>query len=85
MILDSDSGSQGVKGSAFRVPEGQGVGLVGPNGLKGDVRGVGVGDIIEKLLTADIWAFFSSYRQLINIEKIHLGIIIIEKCASNFI
>ena len=50
MILDSDSGSQGVKGSAFRVPEGQGVGLVGPNGLKGDVRGVGVGDIIEKII-----------------------------------
>ena len=35
MILDSDSGSQGVKGKAPRVPRGQGVGLNGLMGPKG--------------------------------------------------
>ena len=38
-ILDSDSGSQGVKAKANRVPECQGVGLQGPRGSRDRLQG----------------------------------------------
>ena len=50
LILGSDSGSRGVKGEAYRVPGGHGLGLQGPRGsrvrptgsqgVKGEVSGV---------------------------------------------
>ena len=39
LILDSDSWSQGVKGQAFRVPGGEGVGLQGLMGSRGRPMG----------------------------------------------
>ena len=49
-----------------------------------NVLGVGVGDFIEKIIDANILAFFklvANYR----LKKIHLGVISIEKYESNFI
>ena len=48
---------------------------------------VGVGDIIEKIIDCRYIGIFSSYRQIIDIEKNGFGnyqkIINIERCASN--
>ena len=42
---------------------------------KNKIPGVGVGDIIEKIIDSRYIGIFTTYRQVIVIEKIGLGII----------